>query len=42
MKKYKYSYYLHDMLCSGLIDGENEAECIIKLIKRLPHPEIMH
>ncbi len=42
MKEYRYSYYLHDMFHTGLINGENEAECIIKLIKHLPHPEIMH
>lgn len=42
MKTYKYSYYLSDFPFFGLIDAENEADCILKLIKRIPHPEIMN
>lgn len=41
MKTYRYSYYLFDFLHTGLIDAENEADCISKLLKRMYHPEIM-
>lgn len=42
MKTYRYSYYLSDFFHAGLIDAENEADCISKLLKRLHHPELMH
>lgn len=42
MKTYHYSYYLSDFFYAGLIDAENEADCILKLLKRLYHPELMH
>lgn len=41
MKTYQYGYYLSDFLHTGLIDAENEADCILKLLKQMRHPEIM-
>lgn len=41
MKTYEYSYYISDFLHSGLIDAENETDCITKLTKQIQHPELM-
>lgn len=42
MITYRYSYYLSDFLNTGLIDAENEADCISKILKGFYFPEIMH
>lgn len=42
MKTYRVKYYLKDMLHTYLVDAENEAEAISKVIKGLYSPEIMH
>lgn len=41
MKTYEYSYYVSDFLHSGLIDAENEVDCITKLANQIQHPELM-
>lgn len=41
MKTYEYSYYISDFLYFGLIDAENEVDCITKLTKQIQHPELM-
>lgn len=41
MKTYEYNYYISDFLHSGLIDAENEVDCITKLTKQIQHPELM-
>lgn len=41
MKTYEYSCYVSDFLHSGLIDAENEVDCITKITKQIQHPELM-
>lgn len=41
MKTFRYSYYLSDFLHCGLIDAENEADCIVRILNQLYHPELM-
>lgn len=41
MKTYEYSYYISDFLHSGLIDAENEIDCITKLTKQIQHFDLL-
>ena len=44
MKEYSVSFYLNDMYHSYLVDADNEAEAILKVMKSLNSrsKEIMH
>lgn len=42
MKTYSVSYYLSGMYHTYLVDAENEAGAIQKVLGGLYHPEIMH